>query len=98
MTSQFTVETTSLFDRLFRKLAKAHPELPEHLVKVNNILQSNPYNRDSSHQIKKLVNVPPGAGQYRIRVARFRFRYAIPGSTVTLIRCSLRRENTSRYT
>lgn len=94
MTPQFTIETTSRFDRLFRKLAKSHPELPEHLATIHSILQSDPYNRGSTHQIKKLVNVHAGAGQYQIRIARFRFRYDIAGSTVTLIRCSLRREDT----
>jgi mRNA-degrading endonuclease RelE of RelBE toxin-antitoxin system len=94
MTAPFTVETTSRFDRLFRKLAKAHPELSKHLGEVTKVLQSDPYNKSRSHQIKKLVNVAAGDGQHRIRIARFRFRYDIAGSTVTLIRCSLRRENT----
>jgi hypothetical protein len=33
-------------------------------------------------------------GQYRLRLARFRFRYDIAGRVVTLVACNLRREDT----
>jgi hypothetical protein len=46
--------------------------------------------------IKKLVDVRPGYGQYRIRVGRFRFRYDFEGQIVYLKLCSLRSEGTYR--
>ena len=96
MSAPFNVVTTAHFDRLFRKLARAHRELPEHLVVVCGVLQTDPYNRSRRSPIKKLTNVGPGEGQYRIRLGRFRFRYDIEGEIVYLKRCSLRREDTYR--
>jgi mRNA-degrading endonuclease RelE of RelBE toxin-antitoxin system len=94
MTPPFKVEPTTHFDRLFRKLARQYPELPGFLPTIRSILQTDPYNRSGAHPIKKLVGTAPGDGQYRLRLARFRFRYDIEGQTVYLKRCSLRREDT----
>jgi mRNA-degrading endonuclease RelE of RelBE toxin-antitoxin system len=60
------------------------------------VLQTDPYNRSRTHQIKKLTNVESGASQYRLRLDRFRFRYDIADRIVYLKRCSLRREDTYR--
>jgi hypothetical protein len=68
MMPQFRVETTPHFDRLFRKLTRAHQELPAHLVSVRDILQTDPYNQSGRHAIKKLVNVRSSEGQYRLRL------------------------------
>ncbi|MEK6285486.1 MAG: hypothetical protein AABO57_07080 [Acidobacteriota bacterium] len=46
--------------------------------------------------LKKLVDVRPGYGQYRIRAGRFRFRYDFEGQIVYLKLCSLRSEGTYR--
>ena len=59
-------------------------------------LRSDPYNSGRRFAIKKLRDVVPGNGQYRMRLGRFRFRYDISGDAVTLVRCSLRREDTYR--
>ncbi|MBZ5625447.1 MAG: hypothetical protein LAQ69_43140 [Acidobacteriia bacterium] len=37
--------------------------------------------------------MPAAEGQYRLRLDRFRFRYDIAGRVVTLVACSLRRED-----
>jgi hypothetical protein len=94
MTPLFTVEPRTHFNRLFRKLAHRHPDLPGHLPSVGTILRTDPYNRSGGHPIKKLVGIPAGDGQYRIRLGRFPFRYDIEGQTVYLKLCSLRREDT----
>ena len=96
MTSAFLVATTSRFDRELRKLAAEHPGLPGLFQRVIEILKTDPFNRSRQHPIKKLVAVPAGEGQYRVRSGRFRFRYDVDGQTVYLKACSLRREDTYR--
>ena len=96
MTTRFAVRTTSAFDRSFRKLSSRHAEMADLYDEVLNILATDPYNRSGTHSIKKLVDVRPGYGQYRIRVGRFRFRYDFEGQIVYLKLCSLRSEGTYR--
>jgi mRNA-degrading endonuclease RelE of RelBE toxin-antitoxin system len=96
MTTRFAVRTTSTFDRALRKLVKRHPDLVDFYTEVVGILETDPYNRSSTHSIKKLVDVSAGDGQYRIRAGRFRFRYDFEGQTVYLKYCSLRNEDTYR--
>lgn len=96
MTQNFSVKTTAHFDRIFRKLAKKHPELPQALARVVAILKTDPYHLSRSHPVKKLEGVESGEGQYRARVGRWRFRYDIVGQIVYLKACSLRREDTYR--
>jgi hypothetical protein len=61
-----------------------------------SILADDPYNRRGAHQIKKLVDVKPGEGQWRLRMGRWRFRYDIEGLEVVLYVCALRNESTYR--
>lgn len=96
MTPRFTARTTSAFDRSWRKLGSRHAELADLYDEVLNILATDPYNRSGTHSIKKLVDVRPGYGQYRIRAGRFRFRYDFEGQIVYLKLCSLRSEGTYR--
>jgi mRNA-degrading endonuclease RelE of RelBE toxin-antitoxin system len=96
MAPPFTVHTTAGFDRLARALHKRHPEFTARYEEAITILRTDPYNRTRAQSIKKLVNVSPGEGQYRLRVGRFRFRYDIEGKAVTLCYCGLRREDTYR--
>jgi mRNA-degrading endonuclease RelE of RelBE toxin-antitoxin system len=90
----FAVRTTTAFDRAFRKLAKQHHDLIDRYDRAIAILASDPHNRSRTHDIKKLQGVPDGAGQYRLRIGRFRLRYDIAGRVVNLVACSLRREDT----
>jgi mRNA-degrading endonuclease RelE of RelBE toxin-antitoxin system len=96
VTSPFTVYTTARFDRDFRKLARQGSELVDAFERVLAILQVDPFNRTRVHPVRKLEGVTPGEGQYRIRLARFRFRYDVEGQIVYLKFCSLRREDTYR--
>lgn len=93
----FSVTSTSHFDRLATALAKRHRGIfTAALKEALDALESDPYNSTRRFAIKKLRDVGPGEGQYRIRIGRFRFRYDISGDAVTLVRCSLRREDTYR--
>ena len=96
MTPRFSVRSIPLFERLFRKLLKAHPELRAIRERVGAILETDPYNQSRAHHIKKLDAVPPGGGQWRPSLGRFRFRYNIYGRDVVLQFCGLRREDTYR--
>lgn len=94
MTSFFAIRTTPRFERLTRALLKQHPEFRPLLSQAREILGTDPYNRARVHHIKKLEGVQSGNGQYRLRLARFRFRYDIAGTGVELVSCGLRREDT----
>ncbi len=91
---QYRVRTTAHFDRLLKKLAPKHPDLPERFEEAIAILSEDPYNRTRRYPIKKLEGIPPGEGQYRLRSGRYRFRYDIESLEVLLVYCGLRREDT----
>jgi mRNA-degrading endonuclease RelE of RelBE toxin-antitoxin system len=94
----FSVITTPLFNRLLAKLSPEHPELPGILETAIGILKADPYNINRGHPIRKLRDVKPGEGQFRLRIARWRFRYDIwdKRREVELSYCGLRREDTYR--
>jgi len=94
MTGGFTVFTTTGFRRLSRSLQKQHQEFSRVQEEAFAALRSDPYNRARRYQIKKLENVAPGSGQFRLRVGRWRFRYDIEGREAVLYYCGLRREDT----
>ena len=96
MTPPFSVRTTPHFDRLCRRLLKGHPDLPDRYAEALEILGSDPYNRSRHYAVKKLMGVEAGDGQFRLRLARWRFRYDIFGQEVVLHYCGLRREDTYR--
>jgi len=92
----FRVLTSPHFDRLLKRLARQHPELPEVFASVMGILTTDPHNRTRAHAIRKLRDIPAGEGQYRLRLARWRFRYDISGQQVHLQYRGLRSEETYR--
>ena len=94
MTPQFSVRSTPRFERLFRKLQRAHSELRTIRDRVGEILETDPYNLTRRYNIKKLEAIAPGDGQWRLALGRFRFRYDIAGTVVELVYCRLRREDT----
>jgi len=97
MNGAFDVLTTPHFDRLLKKLSIQHPqETIRTFGQAVAILKTDPYNRTRRHPIRKLEGVPPGEGQYRLRLRRWRFRYDIwsDRQQVELNFCGLRREDT----
>jgi mRNA-degrading endonuclease RelE of RelBE toxin-antitoxin system len=97
MNDVFDVRTTPRFDRLLKKLASQHrQEAAGMFAQALAIIKTAPYNRSRCHPIKKLEGVPPGEGQYRLRLRRWRFRYDIwrDRGQVELNYCGLRREDT----
>jgi mRNA-degrading endonuclease RelE of RelBE toxin-antitoxin system len=84
MADRFSVRTTPRFDRLAKALRRRDQEFTAQYREAIAILTDDPYNRSRSHRIKKLVDVKPGEGQWRLRLGRWRFRYDIEGSDVVL--------------
>lgn len=77
MPSTFRVLSTAAFGRSIKRLAKKNTEIPEIFESLLSILQTDPQNISRRHNIKKLVNVAPGDGQWRIRFGVYRLRYDI---------------------
>ena len=94
MKRPFTVIGTPHYERLFKKLMRAHRDLPALQVRVGEILAADPYNVSRAYHIKKLEGVATGEGQFRLTMGRWRFRYDIFGQEVWLFYCGLRREET----
>jgi mRNA-degrading endonuclease RelE of RelBE toxin-antitoxin system len=96
MSTSFMVITSPSFDRLLRRLNKRHPEIVSIFEEAITILETDPYNRSRTHNIKKLEGQKAGSGQWRLRLGRWRFRYDIAGTDVRLQYVGLRREDTYR--
>jgi len=96
MTAPFAVRTSPHFDRLLKRLAHQHPEVPEVFASAIRILAFDPHNLSPTHAIRKLQGVSPGAGQHRLGIGRWRFHYDITGQEVHLHYCGLRCEETYR--
>lgn len=90
----FAVRTTSHYDRLSNRLRKGNRDFDAVEKSAAVILSMDPYNRSRQHNIKKLEGLPPGDGQYRLALGRWRFRYDIVAQAVWLHYCGLRREDT----
>ena len=92
----FSVRVTPHGQRLARALNRQHADFLAYYEKAITVLTNDPYNRSGSHQIKKLRNVAPGQGAWRLRLGRWRFRYDIWEQAVELSYFGLRREETYR--
>jgi hypothetical protein len=90
----FLVRTSSHYERLARQLLKRQPKFEGVQQRAFEFLGQDPTNSSGAHDIKKLTNVPRGEGQWRLALARFRFRNDIYGQDVVLQYCGLRREDT----
>jgi mRNA-degrading endonuclease RelE of RelBE toxin-antitoxin system len=75
---------TPSYERDVRKLTKRNRQLLSLLRDALRILESDPYNHTRQHDIEKLTDVPPGEGQWRIRIGDYRIRYDVWGEEVEL--------------
>jgi mRNA-degrading endonuclease RelE of RelBE toxin-antitoxin system len=80
----FRVLTTPAFERDFRRTAKGARLLTGALEELIGVLSEDPHNRSGTHSIKKLTNLKPGEGQWRIRWRDYRLRYDIRATEVVL--------------
>lgn len=84
MPSTFRVLSTAAFERSIKRLARKNPEIPKIFESLFPILEVDPQNVSRRYNIKKLVNVTSGEGQWRIRAGVYRLRYDVDGDAVTL--------------
>ena len=94
MAPSFAVHVTSNYQRISTKLQKRHRDFEAFERSAVAIFAVDPYDRSRNHNIKKLEDVPAGAGRFRLSVGRWRFRYDVFGKVVLLSYCGLRREDT----
>lgn len=94
MTPAFSVFVSPHCERLIKKLQPQHADFLATFQTAVAILQADPHNVSRKHPIKKLRDVAAGAGQYRLRHRRWRFRYDIHQQRIELVFCGLRDENT----
>ncbi len=90
--SPFLVRTSPHYERLARLLLRQQPKFAAAQWKAFDILGQDPTSRSGTHDIKKLIDVPRGEGQWRLALGRF--RYDIYGPDVVIEYCGLRREDT----
>jgi len=90
MKPSFTVIGTPHYERLFKKLLRAHRDLPALQLRASEILAVDPYNVSREHHIKKLEGVaagegpiPPHHGTLALPVRHFR-----PGGMAVLLRAA----------
>ena len=84
MRSKFKVLSTPCFDRELQKIYKRDKKIADMLEKVAEILAEDSFNHSGKYDIKKLVDVKQGDGQWRIRLGAYRFRYDIFGKQTVL--------------
>ncbi|MBI2862853.1 MAG: type II toxin-antitoxin system RelE/ParE family toxin [Chloroflexi bacterium] len=92
MPPPFRILPTSRFQRDAAKLLTGNPGLTRVFERLNTILKQDPSNQTRQHPIKKLSDVSPGEGQWRIRAGDYRLRYDIVGNDVVLYSFRHRKE------
>lgn len=80
----FDVSYSSAFDRDAKKLRKKDKKITGVIETANKILQNDPFNVRQIKNIKKLVDIEKGCGQWRIRFGDYRIRYDIADKDVVL--------------
>jgi mRNA-degrading endonuclease RelE of RelBE toxin-antitoxin system len=84
MAPRFRVLSTPAFEREFRVIAKGNSQIPSAFEELLKILSDDPHNRTGQFNTKKLAQVKPGEGQWRIRWRECRLRYDILAGEVVL--------------
>ena len=92
MNVAFQVVTPPVFERNARRTIRRNPGLAAFLAELIGILETDPYNRTRQYDIRKLTDIKPGGGQWRIRAGDYRLRYDICGREVVLYAFRHRRE------
>lgn len=84
MVGKFNIVYTPSFDRELKRIFKKDKKILSLLEKVVENLCNSPLTQGKASNIKKLVGVKQGEGQWRIRAGVYRFRFDIFGNTVVL--------------
>jgi len=92
MPEVFRLLPSTRFKRDFEEVFKRNRDIIRKIEPLKIILVHDPYNRSRRYDIKKLKDVPAGAGQYRIRSGKYRLRYDIIDTDVILYSFKHRKE------
>ncbi len=84
MARRYRVVAFKGFERDIRRLQRRQPRVYEDLLAALGVLETDPYNLEGRADIRKLVDVPPGEGQFRLRIGDYRLRYDVEGDDVVL--------------
>jgi len=71
-------------EREVRRLRKRFPHIYASLLRAIELLEADPFNLEGRANIRKLVGVPAGEGQFRLRLGDYRLRYDVIGEEVVL--------------
>ena len=74
---KYTVIAPKQFAKKIKKKTLQHPDLKDKLKRGLDILERDAENKSTQHNIKKLINIKPGEGQWRLRIGSYRIRYDI---------------------
>ena len=81
------------FEREVRRLRTRFPRVYTNLLRAIELLETDPYNLEGQAHLRKLVDVPAGEGQFRLRLGDYRLRYDVVGDEVILHSMRPRRES-----
>jgi addiction module RelE/StbE family toxin len=84
MSGRYRVLAGKSFEREVRRLRKRFPLVYDTLVSAVGLLENDPFNLQGRANIRKLAGIPPGEGQFRLRVRDWRLRYDVVGEEVIL--------------
>jgi len=71
-------------EREVQRLRKRSPHVYASLLQAIELLEGDPFNLEGRANIRKLVDVPAGEGQFRLRIGDYRLRYDVVGHEVIL--------------
>lgn len=84
MKSKFQILSTPSFEREFKKILKKDKNIIKIFEVSIEVLQDNPFGKNSLSNIKKLTDIKQGEGEWRIRLKDYRVRYDIIKNKVIL--------------
>lgn len=93
MARRYRVVASSGFEREVSRLRTRLPRVYDALLEAVGLLETDPFNLRGRANIRKLVDVPAGEGQFRLRLGDYRLRYDVVGDEVLLHSMRPRRES-----
>jgi mRNA-degrading endonuclease RelE of RelBE toxin-antitoxin system len=93
MAPRYRIVASAGFERDVRGLRKHAPRVLDALIGAAGLLREDPFNLRGHANIRKLVDVRPGEGQFRLRLGVWRLRYDVVGADVVLHSMRHRRES-----
>lgn len=93
MARRYRVVASSAFERDVRRLRRQRLGVYGSLLRAVEVLERDPFNRQGEANMRKLVDVPVGEGQFRLRMGDYRLRYDVVDDDVILHSMRPRRDS-----